>query len=331
MPSGAAGAARPGRPRRGPALDPARPAPARAARRLGACPGSRAVPLLFIVAGLIALLLNPFVGLLRRARFPRGFAVATVFLALLLVARRDRRAARQPGRRPGLRVPGGGPVSSTTPTPSSPTCRTSSTARASTSRSRTRPDRPADARRPIARGSGDLVAFTRDALARLIEASIALILIIVLSVYMLLYGERIGEVVRGRAAGRRLAGGRLPDAHPGRGLRLRPRAALVLGDHGHERGVMPVLLGSLGIFHDGKTYALLFGIFYGFAELIPYIGPAIGGSPAVMIALLSPNRSTRCGCRSCSPRCSRSRATSSRRKCSATRCASTRCWSSSRC
>src|SRR4051812_50120614 len=31
-----------------------------------------AVLLLFIVAGLIALLLNPFVRLLRRARFPRG-------------------------------------------------------------------------------------------------------------------------------------------------------------------------------------------------------------------------------------------------------------------
>ena len=42
------------------------------------------VLLLFIVAGLIALLLNPFVTLLRRARFPRGAAVATVYLALLL-------------------------------------------------------------------------------------------------------------------------------------------------------------------------------------------------------------------------------------------------------
>src|ERR1043165_2638789 len=42
------------------------------------------VLLLFIVAGLIALLLNPFVTLLRRARFPRGAAVATVYLVLLL-------------------------------------------------------------------------------------------------------------------------------------------------------------------------------------------------------------------------------------------------------
>ena len=36
------------------------------------------IVLLFIVAGLIALLLNPFVALLRRARFPRGLAVLAV-------------------------------------------------------------------------------------------------------------------------------------------------------------------------------------------------------------------------------------------------------------
>ena len=49
----------------------------------------------------------------------------------------------------------------------------------------------------LAEGSGELAAFTRDALLRLVEGSIAVILIIVLSVYMLLYGERIGAAVRG--------------------------------------------------------------------------------------------------------------------------------------
>src|SRR3954469_7160605 len=42
------------------------------------------VLLLFIVAGLIALLLNPLVTLLGRIGFPRGAAVATVFLVLLM-------------------------------------------------------------------------------------------------------------------------------------------------------------------------------------------------------------------------------------------------------
>jgi hypothetical protein len=47
--------------------------------------------------------------------------------------------------------------------------------------------------------------------------------------------------------------------------------------------------GSLGIFPEGKTYALVFGAWFGFAELIPYIGPAIGAAPPVLIALFSDN------------------------------------------
>src|SRR6185503_8343161 len=44
-----------------------------------------AIVLLFIVAGLIALLLNPFVSILRRARFPRGLAVLSVMACVVLV------------------------------------------------------------------------------------------------------------------------------------------------------------------------------------------------------------------------------------------------------
>ena len=56
---------------------------------------------------------------------------------------------------------------------------------------------------------------------------------------------------------------------------------------GTSAGVMLWILGSLGIFPDGKTYALVFGAWYAFAELIPYIGPAIGAAPPVLIALFS--------------------------------------------
>ena len=64
----------------------------------------------------------------------------------------------------------------------------------------------------LSEGSGELVAFTQDALRTLVEASLALILIVVISVYMLLYGERIGAAVRSVVPrGRRHSGGRLPD------------------------------------------------------------------------------------------------------------------------
>ena len=48
----------------------------------------------------------------------------------------------------------------------------------------------------VAEGSGELVSFTREALQIVIEGAIALILIVVLSVYMLLYGRQIGDLVR---------------------------------------------------------------------------------------------------------------------------------------
>ena len=56
---------------------------------------------------------------------------------------------------------------------------------------------------------------------------------------------------------------------------------------GTSAGVLLWVLGSLGIFPEGKTYAVFFGAFYGFAELIPYVGPAVGAFPPVMIALFS--------------------------------------------
>jgi len=41
----------------------------------------------------------------------------------------------------------------------------------------------------------------------------------------------------------------------------------------------------LGIFPDGKTYALGFGAFFGLMELIPYVGPFLGAAPPVLVAL----------------------------------------------
>jgi putative heme transporter len=137
----------------------------------------------------------------------------------------------------------------------------------------------------LTEGSGELLAFTEDALRTAVEASLALILIIVISVYMLLYGERIGAGVR--SVIHSVDG----DDYPTRiqravfgYVRGQLLFSLIMGS---SAGVMLWVLGSLGIFPDGKTYALFFGAWYGFAELIPYIGPAIGAGPPVLISLFS--------------------------------------------
>jgi len=248
------------------------------------------VLLLFIIAALIALLLNPFVELLRRARFPRGAAVATVFLVLVtgLVGLGLLLADPVANQVSGFRDSVPGIVDDAN--------RTLADFQGWLDRNGvdlqvSKPGQTAveTLGNRIAQGSGELATFTRDALLRFVEGSLAVILIVVLSVYMLLYGERIGAVVRGIVPP---GDGSPADDFPTRiqsavfgYVRGQLLFSLIMGT---SAGVMLWVLGSLGIFPEGKTYAFAFGAFYGFAELIPYVGPAIGGFPPVVIAALGP-------------------------------------------
>ncbi len=242
--------------------------------------------LLFIIGGIVALLLNPVVGLLRRRGLPRGVAVLIVmgfvvaavagigFLLANPVA--DQVTAFRDN------VPQYIDDANTTLAEvqdwlddngiNVQIAEEGQTALGTLGRN-------------LSEGSGELVSFTQDALRTLVEASLALILIIVISVYMLLYGERIGAWIRTV----------VPSA-PGDDYPTRVQRAVfgyVRGQFlfslimGTSAGVLLWVLGSLGIFPDGKTYALFFGAWYAFAELIPYVGPAIGAAPPVLIALFS--------------------------------------------
>jgi putative heme transporter len=260
---------------------------------LGAWAVARAagpVLLLFIVAGLIALLLNPFVTFLRRFGFPRGAAVGTVFLVLVMGLA-------------GLGLLLADPVANQVSSFRDSVPGIVDDANASLGDFQSWLDRNGidlQVSKPgrtaveslgdrIAQGSGEIATFTRDALLRIAEASIAVILIIVLSVYMLIYGERMGAVVRGIVPP---GDGSAEDDFPTRiqravfgYVRGQLLFSLIMGT---SAGVCLWILGSVGIFPEGKTYAFAFGAFYGFAELIPYVGPAVGAFPPVMIALLSP-------------------------------------------
>lgn len=249
------------------------------------------VLLLFIVAGLIALLLNPFVVLLGRAGFPRGLAVMSVMACVVafvvgigvLLANpvADQVSAFQHN------VPGIVDDANTTLANFQDWLDRNGINIQVKDEGHTALQTLGS---NLSKGSGKLVSFTSDALQILVEASIALILVVVLSVYMLLYGERIGAVVRSMVP--------RGDGTPADDFPTRIQAAVfgyVRGQllfsliMGTSAGVMLWILGSLGIFPEGKTYALFFGAFYGFAELIPYVGPAIGAFPPVMIALFSGN------------------------------------------
>src|SRR3954454_20422773 len=249
------------------------------------------VLLLFIIAGLIALVLNPLVALLVRSHIPRGAAVAIVMIALVasLV---------------GIGFIVAAPISDQASSFQSDVPGYVDDANDSLADLQNWLDRRGwdiEVKREgetalqtigerITGGAGEVVGFTRDAVQRLVEASIALILIIVLSIYMLIYGDRIGAVVRAVVPP--------GDGTPDDDFPTRVQASLfgyVRGQFlfslimGASAGLMLFTLGSLGIFPEGKTYAIAFGAWYGFAELIPYVGPAVGGFPPVLIAALSDN------------------------------------------
>ncbi len=113
-------------------------------------------------------------------------------------------------------------------------------------------------------------------------------LVFVLSVYMLVYGQSIGKIVRKAMPP---GDGSTADDFPNLAQHAVSRYvggqllfSIVMGT---STGVALYLFGVLGIFPDGRSYALAFAIFYGVMELVPYIGPILGAIPAVVLALFT--------------------------------------------
>ncbi len=140
----------------------------------------------------------------------------------------------------------------------------------------------------ILKRSSAIVSFSRDLLTQIVTISFDLVLVLVLSIYLLVYGREIGALVR------RI----MP---PGNGTPEDDFQLLVQhAVFGYVRGQLLFslimgtsaalslwLFGILGIFPDGQHYALFFGGFYGLMEFIPYIGPIIGPLPAILVALFN--------------------------------------------
>ena len=246
------------------------------------------VLLLFIVAAVVALILNPLVPLVQRARLPRTLAVITVYAVVL-------------HRDPGRRLPLSGPVSD----------QATSFANdvpglvddASTSLDDLQDffdDKGVDVQikgqtdsalaslqSSVVEGSGEIVAVTGELLRALVELSFYVVLVIVLSIYMLIYGPQIGRLVRKVMPP---GDGTPEDDFPTRVQRavfgyVRGQLlfSLIMGT---SAGVALWIFGVLGIFPDGRTYAFAFGLFFGLMELVPYVGPLIGALPPIIVALV---------------------------------------------
>jgi predicted PurR-regulated permease PerM len=138
----------------------------------------------------------------------------------------------------------------------------------------------------VSKRSSTIVSFSRDILSTIVTVSFDLVLILVLSIYLLLYGKQIGELVR-----RIMPPG---DGTPSDDYPLLVQHAVsgyVRGQllfsliMGASAAICLTILGLVGIFPAGKTYGAFFGAFYGLMEFIPYIGPIIGPIPAILVGL----------------------------------------------
>ena len=255
------------------------------------------VVFLFIVAALIALLLDPLVRALGRMRIPRGFSVAVVFLSFatvlvvgviaigVVVVDQSREAA---DRIDAYLTVERGQSSQT------------------------------DAERDVDRLQGwlndhglervkveeqgqDFVDSLRDAdpqeyTSRVIdflegaalsifEILFSLVLIIVVSVYMLLDMGRLSAAVDRRFPPRPDSGSLIPRIESALAGYVRGQVLLSL-IIGVSAGVGLWVIGTLGWAEGMDQYALLFAAWVGFMELIPYLGPWLGAIPPVTYALI---------------------------------------------
>jgi predicted PurR-regulated permease PerM len=255
------------------------------------------VVLLFLVAALIALLLEPLVRSLQRIRIPRGFSIAIVYLSFaaamvvlvvalgVLVIDRTQAAANRIDSYLTDEVGQTGDTAA---------------------------DRDVDRlqgwlddhglERVEIREEGqqlvdriqaadperyttEVIDFLEGAAFSIIELLFSLVLILVVSIYMLLDLDRLAAGIDRRfppAPGSKPLLRRVEGAVAGY-VKGQVLVSLIIGA---SAGVGLWLLGTLGWAEGQDEYALLFGSWVAVAELIPYLGPWLGAIPPVIYALI---------------------------------------------
>ena len=248
-----------------------------------------AVLVLFIVAALIALILNPAVAFLQRRRLPRGLAVLSVYLAFFLTLA-------------GIGFLVANPISNQVKTFSNnlPHLVDEANEQIATLQEELKENgihvelvkqgktALQTIQDKVAKSASKLASSGAGILTEAAGAVFDLVLIFVLSVYMLLYGEQIGRLVR-----RLMPDGDGTDADDYPHLVQRAVSRYVGGQllfsliMGASAGVSLYIFGLVGLFPDGEKYAIAFAVFYAAMELVPYIGPILGAAPPVIVALFT--------------------------------------------
>jgi predicted PurR-regulated permease PerM len=247
------------------------------------------VLVIFIIAGLIALILNPAVAFLHRTRLPRGLAVLAVYLAFFLTLT-------------GIGFLLANPISNQVRTFSNNLPHIVNEANQTIATWQGELDQHGihlklvkqgktalqSIEGKVAKEASKLASFGGALATEAAGAIFDLVLVFVLSVYMLLYGRQIGALVRRAIPD---GDGSKADDYPHLVQRAVSRYVggqlLFSAVMGVSTGLALYLFGVIGIFPDGRTYAVAFAVFYGTMELVPYVGPILGAVPPVLVALFT--------------------------------------------
>jgi predicted PurR-regulated permease PerM len=255
------------------------------------------VVFLFLVAGLLALLLDPLVRALQRVRLPRGLSVALVYLsfaaALVLVILAVTTAVVSETKTAANRfneyfTHGHG-----------------TTGQTSADRDVDRLQHWLDAhhlksvkverrghrlvrqirQRDVGKYTNKIVTFVEGAAISIGTTLFSVVLLIVVSVYMLLDLERLGRRINRRFPPRPGEETLLLSMEHSLASYVRGQAALSL-IIGSTAGVGLWVLAATGLLPHAQQYALLFGAWVALTEIIPYLGPWLGAIPPFVYALV---------------------------------------------
>jgi len=131
----------------------------------------------------------------------------------------------------------------------------------------------------------EVIDFLEGAAFSIIELLFSLVLIIVVSIYMLLDMDRLARGIDRRfppAPGSEPLLRRVEGAVAGY-VKGQVLVSLIIGA---SAGIGLWLIGTLGWAEGQDDYALLFGSWVAVAELIPYLGPWLGAIPPILYALV---------------------------------------------
>jgi predicted PurR-regulated permease PerM len=255
------------------------------------------VVFLFVVAGLVALLLDPLVRALQRVRLPRGLSVAIVYLlfagALALVILAIATAVVSQTKTATNRFndyfthPQGvaGQTSADNDVDRFQGWLDAHHLKSVKVQKRGHRLVRQIRQRDVGKYTHKIVTFVEGAAISIGKTLFSAVLLLVVSIYMLLDMQRLGRRIDRRFPPRPGEQPLLRSMEHALASYVRGQAALsaIIGT---SAGIGLWLLAALGLLPHGQQYALLFGGWVAVTEIIPYLGPWLGSIPPFAYALV---------------------------------------------